>query len=157
MSFDDSKRSDEVRAAIRNSRVFGSLSEDEIDELVSASELCPVTAGDVVCRPGDPGDHVALVVRGALEAEVSGRTGRAPLNRIGAGEIFGEMGVLRGAPRSAQVTAVESGELLVVCQAVFLSLLVRHPAISIRILGSVSDRLDRLTEAFGAECAAVAP
>jgi len=146
-----------VRTAIRESRVFGSLPECEIDELVDASERLPVRSGEVLCRPGDPGDHVALVISGALAAEVPGRVGSAQLNRIERGEIFGEMGVLRGAPRSAQVTVVESGELLIVCQAVFLSLLVRHPAMSIRILGTVSDRLHRLTEAFGESAAAAAP
>ncbi|MGI9590928.1 MAG: Crp/Fnr family transcriptional regulator, partial [Myxococcota bacterium] len=121
--------------------MFGTLDETEIDELIAASELLPVHAGQIVCEPGDPGDHVALVVHGCLAAQAPGPAGPAPLNHIRAGEIYGEMGVLRGAPRSARVTARENGELLIVCQAVFLSLLVRHPAISIRILGSVSDRL----------------
>ena len=141
-------QSETIRAAVRASRVFSSLDEREIDELLAASELRSVETGDIVCRPGDSGDHVAMVVSGELAAEMPGRGAAAPLNRIGPGEIFGEMAVLRGVRRSAQVTALEPTELLIVCQPVFLSLLVSHPAISIRILGSVSDRLHRLTEAF---------
>lgn len=143
-----------VRAAVRESRIFSSLHDEEIDEVVSASEVRRVAPGEVICRPGDPGDHVALVVSGGLTAEAPARRGLTPLNPIGPGEIFGEMAVLRGARRSAQVTAVEPSELLIICQAVFLSLLVRHPAISIRILGSVSDRLHRLTESLGEDLAA---
>jgi CRP-like cAMP-binding protein len=138
-----------VHAAVRESRIFSSLHDSEIAEIVRASEVSRVAAGEVVCRPGDPGDHVAMVVSGCLVAEADGRCRITPLNRIGPGEIFGEMAVLRGARRSARVTAVEPSELLIICQAVFLSLLVRHPAVSIRILGSVSDRLHRLTEAVG--------
>jgi len=137
-----------VRAAIQESGVFGCLNAEAVDELLAASELWQVRAGEIVCRPGDPGDHIAMVVSGALTAEAPGCGDSTPLNRIGPGEIFGEMAVLRGAPRSAQVTAAEPCELLIVCQAVFLSLLVSHPAISIRMLGAVSDRLQRLTEAF---------
>lgn len=142
-------RNETVREAVKASRVFSSLDECEIGELLAASELRRVDTGEIVCRPGESGDHVALVVSGALAAEMPGRGANAPLNRIGPGEIYGEMAVLRGARRSAQVTAVEPTELLVICQPVFLSLLVSHPAISIRILGTVSDRLHHLTEAFG--------
>jgi CRP/FNR family cyclic AMP-dependent transcriptional regulator len=142
-------RSETARAAVKASRVFSSLDDREIDDLLSASELLQVDTGEIICRPGDTGDHVGLVVSGGLAAEMPGRGANAPLNRIGPGEIYGEMAVLRGARRSAQVTAVEPTELLVVCQPVFLSLLVSHPAISIRILGTVSDRLHHLTEAFG--------
>jgi CRP-like cAMP-binding protein len=138
-----------ARAAVRASPVFSTLDECETGELVSASELRRVETGEIVCRPGDSGDHVALVVSGGLAAEMPGRGASAPLNRIGPGEIYGEMAVLRGARRSAQVTAVEPTELLVICQPVFLSMLVSHPAISIRILGTVSDRLHHLSEAFG--------
>ena len=148
-------RTSAVRAAVRESRVFSSLHDAEIDEIVNVSEVSRVATGEVVCRPGDPGDHVAMVVSGCLAAEAPGLCRITPLNQIGPGEIFGEMAVLRGARRSAQVTALEPTELLVICQAVFLSLLVRHPAISIRVLGSVSDRLHHLTEALGEDLAAV--
>ncbi len=137
-----------VRAAIQKSPVFSSLNEQEVDELLSSSELRRVQPGEVVCRPGDAGDHVALVLSGALAAEAPGRGVCAPLNRINPGEVYGEMAVLRGVRRSAQLTAIEPSDLLIVSPTVFLSLLVGHPAISIRILGTVSDRLHHLTHAL---------
>ncbi len=146
-----------VRAAIQQSPVFSSLDEQEVDELLSSSELRQVQTGEVVCRLGDPGDHVALVLSGALAAEAPGPGACAPLNRIGPGEIYGEMAVLRGARRSAQLTALEPSDLLIFCPDVFLALLVGHPAISIRILGTVSDRLHRLTQAFSEGLPAPAP
>ncbi len=73
-----------------------------------------VTAGEVVVREGDPGDHAYVVQQGRLEV-IRERDGqRDVLRSLGPGDCFGEMAVFRQAPRSATVVALFDTELLVV-------------------------------------------
>jgi CRP-like cAMP-binding protein len=68
---------------------------------------------------------------------------------IKSGEIFGEIAVIEGATRSATVTAREPCDLLVMPQAEFLALLVKHPGMGIRMLGAAAARLRHLTDLVG--------
>jgi uncharacterized protein YhbP (UPF0306 family) len=67
------------------------------------SQLAPMdaAAGETIVREGTPGDKLLLIVEG--EAEVS-RAGMA-METLGAGELFGEVAIMREQPRSVTVTA----------------------------------------------------
>jgi CRP/FNR family cyclic AMP-dependent transcriptional regulator len=65
------------------------------------------------------------------------------LNVIGPGEIFGEIALLDGKPRSAGATAAEDTVLMVVERKQFLPFLLRSPAMVERLLVVLCDRLRR--------------
>ena len=62
-----------------------------------------VAAGEAIVRQGEPGDRFYLVDSGTLAVHADGRE----LARLGPGDCFGEIALLRGTPRMATVTAVE--------------------------------------------------
>jgi CRP/FNR family transcriptional regulator, cyclic AMP receptor protein len=62
------------------------------------------------------------------------------------GEVFGEVALLDGGPRSATCTAVEPCELLMIERAQFLELLETSPAITIKLLDVLAGRLRRLSQ-----------
>ncbi|MFP2908051.1 cyclic nucleotide-binding domain-containing protein [Pyxidicoccus sp. 3LFB2] len=74
-------------------------------------------AGQVVVKEGDPGTSMFVVLEGrvavAREAE-----GREPIimEQLGAGEFFGELALLTGAPRTASVVALEDAVVLELSQ-----------------------------------------
>ncbi len=63
---------------------------------------------------------------GAAEAE--------HLRTMGPGEVFGEIGLLRGVPRTATVTAATAGRLLALDGADFLELVSAGPQVRPRLL-----------------------
>lgn len=75
-------------------------------------------AGQVVVKEGDPGHSMFVVLEGrvavAREAE-----GREPVivEQLGAGEFFGELALLTGAPRTASVVALEDAVVLELSQS----------------------------------------
>ena len=107
-----------------------------------------VTAGEVVIREGDVADRFYLIDEGSfavtrLVGSESRATGASTpeaaaavehLRKMGPGEVFGEIGLLRGIPRTATVTAVTDGALLALGGADFLELVNAGPLVRPRLL-----------------------
>jgi CRP-like cAMP-binding protein len=60
-------------------------------------------SGEAIFEAGDPSDRAYLIVIGAVEARLP--HGKHKL--LGPGEIFGEMGLIDGGPRSATIVALD--------------------------------------------------
>ena len=73
-----------------------------------------VTAGEVIIRQGDPADRFYVIVGGRVEVTQTPAAGGEArvLRQMGAGELFGEIGLLSSVPRTATVTAVTDGKLV---------------------------------------------
>jgi hypothetical protein len=104
----------------------------------TASRLSPVevTADDVVIRQGEPADRFYIIESGQFAVDqldpVTGETRR--LRVMGPDEVFGELGLMHHAPRSATITATSDGRLLALEAAEFLELLNVGPSLSGRLL-----------------------
>ena len=109
-------------------------------------------AGETVFRSGDIATQVFCVLAGSVEIETS--DSGVVLNRLLPGEMFGEIGVIEGRPRTATVSAAESCALLAIDQADFLGLLVSYPAIGFRLVAALARRLHHLTDVVGSWCEA---
>jgi len=70
-----------------------------------------VPAGTVLCRRGEPGDCFYVVQDGELEVRLGLGPDAVTLNRLSSGHAFGEMALLTGQPRSADVVAVSDSTL----------------------------------------------
>ena len=73
-------------------------------------------AGDEIIRQGDPGDRFYLVEEGVVAVSIDG----GHVTDLGPGEFFGEIALLRGAPRNATVTASGPVRLLALERVEFL-------------------------------------
>jgi len=84
----------------------------------------PVTAGQAVVRQGDPADRFYMIESGTFIVTQTDGPGASPsvLRRLGANDVFGELGLLLGSPRSATVTAETDGSVLALAGADFLKL-----------------------------------
>lgn len=136
-----------VREALADSDFFGSLTEAEIDRLVSFGTVVKLAAGQLLFQKGDPGDRLAVVVSGRVRIGTVTPEGReAALNYVEPGQSFGEMALLDGKPRSADATALEPTELFVLERRDVLAFLEHHPEVALRIIGVLCQRLRRTTE-----------
>ena len=102
--------------------------------------------GEVIFHLGDPGDALFIVMSGAVKIMLPSDTGdEAILATLRAGDVFGELALLDGAPRSATATALEPTETLVLPRDQFRELLATEPAIRDALLASLAGELRRLT------------
>ena len=85
--------------------------------------VVPVRAGEVVVRQGDPADRFYIIESGSFVVRQSAPDGTdRELRRLAADEVFGELGLLNAAPRSATVEAVTDGLVLALEGQAFLEL-----------------------------------
>ena len=107
---------------LRGSSIFSPLPLPTLTQLAGRLEALEVETGTEVIRQGEPGDRFYLVDRGSLEARVDGEVRR----RLGAGDFFGEIALLRDTPRTATVVALEDARLLALDRDEFIAAVTGH-------------------------------
>jgi MFS family permease len=118
--------------------LFAGVSNAAVERALEQLVEVPMAAGDVVIRQGDRADRFYVIESGTVvvtQAEAADAADAArELRRMGPDEVFGELGLLTGAPRSATVTAVTDGLLLALDADAFLDLVGRRPAVRGRLV-----------------------
>lgn len=104
--------------------ILAGLPPARIEAALSRAKVVKVRAGQVIIRQGDVADRFYVLAEGEVEVtQVPAEGGAARvLRRMGAGESFGEIGLLAGSPRTATVTAVADGRLVALRKDDFLAL-----------------------------------
>ena len=102
--------------------------------------MVTVAAGAVVFSEGDPPVELYVIQSGTVSVTMSDR---GEIRQLGAGDWFGEIGLLRGVPRTASITAVEPAELLVIPGRVFLDAVNASEALPDPLAATLSHRLSR--------------
>jgi monovalent cation:H+ antiporter, CPA1 family len=95
-----------------------------------------VAPGDVLIRRGEVPDRVWFIASGAVEVA---RGAQAP-QRLGRGEMFGHLTVLRRTPRIGQVVAISHCTLMTLDSAPFLTLLRKSAALRDAVADSAEKR-----------------
>ncbi len=98
-------------------------------------------AGETIFREGDPADYAYLIHSGRVEILKETGDGPLALAVLEAGDMFGEMGVLDAAARSATARAVEPVVASAVDHAALLAMFVRRPRDSLAVLRALIKRL----------------
>jgi CRP-like cAMP-binding protein len=93
---------------LKSLTVFESFPVPTIELLASKLERRAVAPGEAVIRQGDEGDRFYAIEAGRFAVDVDGEL-RAELRP---GEFFGEVALLRNVPRTATVTALDGGGVL---------------------------------------------
>ncbi|MGI9508072.1 MAG: patatin-like phospholipase family protein, partial [Geminicoccaceae bacterium] len=100
-------------------------------------------AGRQLFAEGDDSDALYVVTSGRLEIRVasSDAGGHRSLAQIGAGEVVGELGILTGEPRSADVWTVRDTELIVLGRDAFDDLMNENPNSIVTLTKVIARRL----------------
>ena len=130
---------------LRAAPVFAPILPVALERLAARLEPVTVPAGAEVVSEGDPGDCVYLVAEGQLVVETDGRV----LSSIGECELFGEMALLRNAPRNATVRAAEPSRVYRLERSEFLAAVTGHPVSSRQASDLVATRLELRRRTLG--------
>jgi len=105
-------------------RDFPTASRAVVAESASKAELLTFAPGELVVREGDAADRFFMIIKGQAEATRRGADGaQVVVNQLGPGDYFGEIGLLKNAPRNATVRAKTSLEVMAMDQAAFTRLM----------------------------------
>lgn len=122
--------------------LFARLSDRELLRVMQSVEVRQYENDQIVIREGDKGDELFIVLSGKVKVSRGGET----LTRLGAGEHFGEMALIRAVPRSATVIADGHAELIAIRRVDFFEILRSEHEIAVKMLwqflGVLADRLD---------------
>ena len=119
------------RRVLDTMTLLDSLSVEDRDTLAAAMALRHAAAGERVVERGQPGRSMFVLAAGVAEVRVADAAGKPRRARVlGAGDSFGEMSLLTGAERSADVVAVSPLVLFEVAGEVLAPLLTARPALA---------------------------
>jgi rhodanese-related sulfurtransferase len=122
-----------------DSSVFRALPQEKRDEITQALETRLVAPGTIIFRQGDPGDSFYIVNSGKVRVFRRDKEGmETDLSILGPGDTFGEMALLTGEPRSANVEAVEESRLMVLSKDQFDRILKDYPDLSLAFVKQMS-------------------
>ena len=137
------------RAALRASPVFEAMQAAELDEILGFAVERRVRRGQVIFQKGDNGSSMMAVLRGRVRiSAVSAEGKEITLNTINPGEVFGELALLDGKPRSGDAMATEESDLLVVERRHFLPFVSRNQDLALRLLAVLCERVRRTSIAL---------
>jgi CRP-like cAMP-binding protein len=115
--------------------VFAGLLPSRLEAAARALVAVDVTPGQPVIEQGDPADRFYFIDVGRFR--VTQRTSEGAvvqLRSMGPGEVFGEIGLLTSAPRTATVTAESAGRLLALDRDGFMGLVNAGPGLTTQLL-----------------------
>jgi small-conductance mechanosensitive channel/CRP-like cAMP-binding protein len=128
-------------SAIQNVPVFVPLGREELEELAREAILQDFGKGERIVHQGDPGETLYIITAGQAVVSLQDQQGvEKEVARLSRGEFFGEMALLTGEPRTANVTAVEDLTALVIHKETLSAMLARRPALAEEIAQIVEAR-----------------
>lgn len=137
----------DIPSFLKQSVLFADLEPSELLAIASICRKRNVPKGSILFYVDDPGNACYLVVEGKVKIVVNSGDGREHiLGILGASDLFGEMSLLDGHPRSASAVAVEDSSVLTIQREEFMHLLSVNPGIPMKLLAVLSRRL-RMTDA----------
>jgi CPA1 family monovalent cation:H+ antiporter len=120
---------------------FAELDQVRIREIAAQLKPRLVLPDELVVRKGETGDAMYFVSTGAVQVEVEGRDAV----RIGSGDFFGEIALVRQTPRIANVRALGYCQVLALYARDFEHLMQRHPELRETIEQVATERLGEET------------
>ncbi|KHK03145.1 mechanosensitive ion channel family protein [Desulfovibrio sp. TomC] len=121
--------SPEQLAALAEVGLLAGMAEADRRLLMRASVSRTFSPGQTVMAKGETGTTMNIILSGLVGVYLNDRE----LARLSAGQIFGEMALLTGEPRQADVRALEPTVCLVVDREGFRMVLARHPVVVDRV------------------------
>ncbi len=132
---------------LRRIDLFADFSSEQLVELAGhIVERC-YPAGHILCREGDAGDEMFILLKGRLRVFKDRRT----IVSITPVDYVGEMAIIEERPRSAGVEVVEDSLLLVLAASQFHEYLARQPGCLVSLMRNLSRRIRQDTELLARE------
>ena len=130
------------RRSLGNCVLFREIVAVDKDALLSRARLRRFGAGETIFLMGSPGDSMMAVLSGNVRISVPAVDGREiVLAILHENEVFGEIAMLDGKPRSADATALTKCELLLLERRHVIPFLEQNPAMCLKLMEMLCARI----------------
>jgi CRP-like cAMP-binding protein len=129
----------EREQVLRDSPVFASLQSDHLRLLAEMVRVERFSAGDLVCRAGEPASELYVIVSGELSVTLPGAS--SPIRTMRPHEVLGEYGMFGRGVRTSTVSAITDTVLLSLAYPQFRELLLGYPTVCLTLLELTVARL----------------
>ena len=127
--------------------MFALLDEVERGSLAALLETRKFDKGDTIFNFGDAGDSVYIIRNGSVQVFIENYQGdKIILKENLPGDVFGDISLLDGGPRTATAVATEETECLVLDREQLVELLTKHPHAGLDLLTVMGQRLRSTNE-----------
>jgi CRP-like cAMP-binding protein len=123
-------------------RLFAGVSQPDLGAVAERAIEVDFPANHVIARRGEIGTGFFLIVAGSVKVVRGGEE----VATLGPGEFFGELSVLDGLPRTAQVVSREPTRCLALASWDFEQAVLSNPSLALSLLRGLAARLRTLTE-----------
>jgi CRP/FNR family cyclic AMP-dependent transcriptional regulator len=123
-------------------RLFSGVGQADLDAVAERAVEVDFPANHVIARQGEIGTGFFVIVAGSVRVVRGGED----VAVLGPGDFFGELSVLDGLPRVAQVATVEPTRCLALASWDFEQALLDSPSLGLSILRGLATRLRSVTE-----------
>jgi CRP-like cAMP-binding protein len=133
--------------ALKKTPIFAKSSDESLASLLKSAIQKTVQAGTKIVEKGQSGLGFYLILQGKADVMSGGKK----LAEFSEGSFFGELSVIDGAPRTADVVAKVETTCLVLSQWAMRSIISTHPEIALSMLEELAHRL-RVTDETRNQC-----
>lgn len=127
--------------------LFETCTKRELSAIASATVDTERRSGSILTREGRDGGIMFVIVDGEAEVERDGTV----IKRLGPGDVIGELSLIDGLPRSANVKAVTDVRLLELTREDFIDLANESPKFLMNLLRALAMRIRDMDERWPAE------
>jgi CRP/FNR family cyclic AMP-dependent transcriptional regulator len=122
---------------IKQVPLFANCSKHELEEIAHIADEIDLNEGKEMTREGSRGREFFVLLEGDADVTKDGQS----INKLGAGDFFGEIALVSDTPRTATVTATSPVRALVITDRSFRRLLDESPEIQRKVLVALAERL----------------
>jgi CRP/FNR family cyclic AMP-dependent transcriptional regulator len=134
-------------AMLREVKLFELLDDQESESLCGLMEDQHFAKGETIFSAGDAGDSVYIVRSGKVQVFIENYEGhKIILRENDKGDVFGDISLLDGGPRTATAVAVEESDVLTLDRDNLLALVTKHPHAGLDLLTVMGQRLRATNE-----------
>jgi hypothetical protein len=142
----------EIAQVLSQNPLFSTLADRELEHLVSEAALLCFARGERIITQGENQTTLYLLKKGRVQVyRIDASNRRHELATLKEGDFFGEMSLLTGEVRSANVDASEDSELVVIYKESLQTLLESRSALAESIAQIMHERMQALAAAKNAD------
>ncbi|WP_417667235.1 Crp/Fnr family transcriptional regulator [Roseibium sp.] len=131
--------------ALRKVPLFRGIDETKLRLLAFISDRVEYREGERLCSQGEEGDSAFIILKGAADVQVNTPEGDKVVAQVAENSIVGEIAILCDVPRTATLIAACDMDVLTVSKDDFLKMLKEFPEMSLEVMRTLAQRLEKTT------------
>ena len=132
--------------ALRRVPLFARIDPAKLKLLAYASEKLEYQFGQDLCKQGDAGDAMFIILSGEADVTIGTPGGERVVAHLGKNSFVGEIAILCDVPRTATVRAKSKLSALRISKELFFKLVGEFPQIAVEIMRELALRLTQTTK-----------